>query len=680
MATNEELRPSNRPANAGLPWLRPLVAVVAIAAALGLVMAGRLGHEAHTPARFLTEALGAERSAPLAPVRKGSATARIATGRLLVESARRDQVGLSARVSGSRTWERRANGEWRATRFGSEAITLGTDDPEHFLTVDRRVGVRTWTWKLETDLHSRLLPNGGVGFVDSKTRRVTDLTIAPVAIFDSGGKDVTPAGLRWELGGGGKTLRLNLNDESLPEPYVIDPAFRSIGTVAAGAAAATVAPAVPAGVVPGDQLIAFVSSTAATATLDVAPPAGWTLVRTDSSTTFVKLWTFRKQATASEPATYTFTFQDPTGTNVNKTSRAIVAAYSGIMSSAPIDGNYGNNSAGASNRTANVPGVSTTGTNRISIWTIANSGTATTTNPTINAVVSAERIDSTTAPSLEVADAAEPTAFGPATVGTGNVLSAAARWAAQVFSLIPDTTAPTQTLAVTEGTNPAGQFFNSTTSTHYYNTAAVGDFTVTSTPADADSGVASVAWAALALTGFTHTANTDNYPGPYVSNAYAWTAANTTSPGANQATVTDRNANTVQGLTITRDVTAPTVFTLNAPTGGAFIKDGATVSVAAGNPTDAGAGVTNVTFRACPGSNGCVWADADVIALGADTTDQYSVTWPAGQADGAYQVIARATDNVGNVRDTAAPVNVTLDNTNPSQALALNSVSQIGGL
>ena len=136
----------------------------------------------------------------------------------------------------------------------------------------------------------------------------------------------------------------------------------------------------------------------------------------------------------------------------------------------------------------------------------------------------------------------------------------------------------------------------------------------------------------------------------------------------------------MQRLTITRDVTAPTVFTLNAPAGGAYIKNGSTVSVAASNPTDAGAGVGDVSFRACPGSNGCTWTDGDAFAVGSDTTDQYATTWPAGQADGAYQLIARATDNVGNVRDTAAPVNVTLDNTNPSQTLALNSVSQSGGL
>ncbi len=678
VATNEELRPSNRPAHAGSPWLLPFLGLVAIAAALTLVTLGRHAeHEAHTPARFLNDSLGEERAAPLAPVQAGNATARIDAGRLVVQGPQRDRVALEALVGGVPGWQRHAGGEWRATPFGSEAITLGTVDPEHFLTVDRRVGAKTWEWKLETTLVARLLSNGGVGFVDPVSRRVSDLTIAPVAIFDAGGKDVTPAGARWELGRGG-TLKLNLNDQELPEPYVIDPAFRSIGTVAASAAANTVAPAVPAGVLVGDQLVAFVSVNAPTATFTVVPPAGWTVIRNERQTTNVALWTFRKQATASEPGPYTFTFQDPTGTNVNKTSRAVVAAYSGIQSSAPIDGSFGNN--GGSNRTANVTNVSTTGTNRISIWTVGNNVTRTATNPLINGVATTERIDSiTAAPALELADALEPTAFGPVTVGTGNVLSGNAFWAAQVFSLIPDTTAPTQTLNLNEGTNPGGQFYNSTTKTHYYNTAAGGTFTVGSVPVDADSGVTSVAFNAVALTGFTHTLVTDT-TSPYASGTYTWTTANTTSPGANRVTVTDRNANALNELTVTRDVTQPAAFTLNAPTGGAFIKNGSTVSVAGGSPTDAGAGITNVAFRACPGSNGCTWADGDAFAVGSDTTDQYAATWPAGQSDGAYQLIARATDNVGNLRDTAAPVNVTLDNTNPTQTLALASVSQSGGL
>ena len=48
------------------------------------------------------------------------------------------------------------------------------------------------------------------------------------------------------------------------------------------------------------------------------------------------------------------------------------------------------------------------------------------------------------------------------------------------------------------------------------------------------------------MTGFTHTPLTDT-TSPYASNLYTWTTANTASPGANRVTVTDRNANTVNG-------------------------------------------------------------------------------------------------------------------------------------
>ena len=64
---------------------------------------------------------------------------------------------------------------------GERRAALGRDGS----TVDRRVGRRTWEWKLETTLTARLLPNGGVGFVDPATRHVSDLTITPVAILDA---------------------------------------------------------------------------------------------------------------------------------------------------------------------------------------------------------------------------------------------------------------------------------------------------------------------------------------------------------------------------------------------------------------------------------------------------------------------------------------------------------------
>ena len=280
---------------------------------------------------------------------------------------------------------------------------------------------------LETSLTPRLLPDGGVGFVDPATHRVSDLTIAPVAIFDSAGDDVTPAGLRWQLGKG-KTLELNLRDDDLPEPYVIDPAFRSIGAVAA-AAAATVSPAVPAGVLAGDQLVAFVSVLAPTATLDIVPPTGWTLVRSDASTTYVELWSFVKQATASEPGPTRSPSRTRLARTSDKTTRAIVTRTPESSPPPRSTPPLVTTAAAQQAERPTSPGVSTTGTNRISIWSVGNSSTRTTaTPPTINGVASTEQSDSAIgAGRLEMADAAEPTAFGPVTVGTGNVLSAHAR-------------------------------------------------------------------------------------------------------------------------------------------------------------------------------------------------------------------------------------------------------------
>ena len=195
VAINEELRPSKRPAYAGHATLLPLLGLAALAAAVCFLVAGRhAGHEAHTPA-------------PVPARRAGRGAGRPAgsgSGRHGDRPRRRRPPGRRGAATGARravrptagdpNWKRHADGEWRATPFGSEAITLGTDDPEHFLTVDRRVGRRTWAWTLETSLTPRLLADGGVGFVDPATHRVSDLTIAPVAIFDSAGADVTPAG------------------------------------------------------------------------------------------------------------------------------------------------------------------------------------------------------------------------------------------------------------------------------------------------------------------------------------------------------------------------------------------------------------------------------------------------------------------------------------------------------
>ncbi len=128
-----------------------------------------------------------------------------------------------------------------------------------------------------------------------------------------------------------------------------------------------------------------------------------------------------------------------------------------------------------------------------------------------------------------------------------------------------DDTAPSHSLTVTELTNPGGQYFDATTATQYYNTAAGGTFRVNDAATDAGSGVASVTFPALAATGFTHTAVTDT-TSPYQSNTYTWTTANTTSPGSQAVSAVDNALNSSSPspqLTLTRDVTAPTGQTLS---------------------------------------------------------------------------------------------------------------------
>jgi hypothetical protein len=110
--------------------------------------------------------------------------------------------------------------------------------------VTSRQGEKTWTWKLATTLEPRLAKDGGVDFVvDSGWHaahhhfhgpKLAQYRIAPVAIFDAQGKDITPLGSRWSLAQRGSSwwLELEVDDSSLPLPYVIDPAITFRGSAA----------------------------------------------------------------------------------------------------------------------------------------------------------------------------------------------------------------------------------------------------------------------------------------------------------------------------------------------------------------------------------------------------------------------------------------------------------------
>src|SRR5439155_694584 len=81
-----------------------------------------------------------------------------------------------------------------------------------------------------------------------------------VALLYEGGRDVTPAGLKWSLGHDRKgwLLELRLDDSELPLPYVIDPAI-AIHTYASmannGAGSASLKIYKPIGTAPNDLLL-----------------------------------------------------------------------------------------------------------------------------------------------------------------------------------------------------------------------------------------------------------------------------------------------------------------------------------------------------------------------------------------------------------------------------------------
>jgi hypothetical protein len=110
------------------------------------------------------------------------------------------------------------------------------------------------------------------------------------------------------------------------------------------------------------------------------------------------------------------------------------------------------------------------------------------------------------------------------------------------------------------------------------------------------------------------------------------------------------------GTQIRIDKTIPGTATLNTlPT---VIRDGQALT---GTGTDATSGVASISYLYCAGTT-CT--PATLIGT-SSTAPSYSVTWTLMPADGAYRVLARATDNAGNVRDSAIR-NVTIDNTAPA--------------
>jgi hypothetical protein len=123
----------------------------------------------------------------------------------------------------------------------------------------------------------------------------------------------------------------------------------------------------PAGVTTNDVLLAGIS---VRGNPTITAPSGWTLVRSDASGTTLLQSVYRKVATGSEPASYTWTFSEPIASAVGG-----IAAYSGVNTTTPIDVHGGQ--ANASSTSVTAPSVTTTAANAMLVGFFGTANDAT---------------------------------------------------------------------------------------------------------------------------------------------------------------------------------------------------------------------------------------------------------------------------------------------------------------
>ena len=155
-------------------------------------------------------------------------------------------ISLASEDAAGGDWNRFERGAVRSTPFGSESVVVTSTRTEQFLTVRERQGERTWRWRLGTGkLKPKLRVDGGV--LVTAGADSAGLRIAPVAILDGKGRNVTPAKASWKLdrSGGEWFLALDLDDAKLPLPYTIDPAVDYPATQYLSSTASTTQTAVP---------------------------------------------------------------------------------------------------------------------------------------------------------------------------------------------------------------------------------------------------------------------------------------------------------------------------------------------------------------------------------------------------------------------------------------------------
>lgn len=130
----------------------------------------------------------------------------------------------------------------------------------------------------------------------------------------------------------------------------------------------------PAGVSSGDVLVAFISTTGATVT---SPPSGWSLIRSELSSSGYRLYAYSHVAGGSEPASYDWTFSADTE------SLGAIVAYTGVDNGNPVNTHSGQTDVTTGTQSVVAPSVTPSVTG---CWLIggfmSTDGTVTWTPPT----------------------------------------------------------------------------------------------------------------------------------------------------------------------------------------------------------------------------------------------------------------------------------------------------------
>ncbi|HLL26017.1 MAG TPA: hypothetical protein VK427_27955 [Kofleriaceae bacterium] len=131
------------------------------------------------------------------------------------------------------------------------------------------------------------------------------------------------------------------------------------GTTASAKSVTSLTIAKPAGVVSGDVLIARIANrNQVTATLTA--PAGWTVLRSDQSSSQLKSWVAYKHADGAEPTSYTFDVR------IASYVAGSISAFAGADPTSPIDAVGGQKN--GTSATLAAPAVTTSAANGVAVW------------------------------------------------------------------------------------------------------------------------------------------------------------------------------------------------------------------------------------------------------------------------------------------------------------------------